>query len=321
MRTICVPLDGSAYADSAIPLARRLAEVTGAALDLVSVYTPPLPVYGGGGAMAIDRRLDTEVRSALGRHLDTAAKSLAESDGAPRVATNLLTGEVVSSLLHHLRETAPDLVVMTTHGRSGASRFWLGSVADSLLRASPVPVMLVPPSAAPASLPGEGMTPRILVPLDGSPEAERIIETLARVMGRAPADVFLLRVVVPLHQVLLSAGFQEEYDRDVRQESELALEYINEMSAKLGEAGISASGRVRVNESIASAILESASEVGASMIAMSSHGRGPLGRFLLGSVADKVIRGARVPVLLRAPASVEAPESHDAEETVRAMLH
>lgn len=321
MRTICVPLDGSAYADSALPLAVRLAQASGAALDLVSVYAPPLAVYGGQGAMAIDRRLDTEIRAALGRHLTAAAASVTEARGGPQAATTLLTGEVVPSLVRHLRDSAPDLVVMTTHGRSGTSRFWLGSVADGLLRASPVPVLLVPPAAAPASLPSEALTPRVLIPLDGTPEAERIVETLTHVLGAGAADIFLLRVVVPLHQVLLSAGFAEEYDRDVKQESEAALEYINDMCARLGEAGIAASGRVRVSESIASAVIESASELGASMIAMTTHGRSPLGRFLLGSVADKIVRAARVPVLLRVPGEVKVPETADAEETVRAMLH
>ena len=107
---------------------------------------------------------------------------------------------VASALAAHARASHAQLVVLTTHGRGGFERAWLGSVADEMSRVSPVPILLVRPE--PAKAPGRFR--RILVPLDGSPLAEAILDHAIRIARLEPeAEIVLLDVVQPIPSAML----------------------------------------------------------------------------------------------------------------------
>ena len=170
-RSILVPLDGSPVGERAIPIALRVARHAGAQVDLAHVHEA---IGLGGGIPMIDTRLDTEVKNGMRTALERLRERIATRAGVTLTAS-FLEGEIVPELLAHVKAREIDLVVMTTHGRGGVSRVWLGSVADALVRQLRIPVLL---GRRAAVVRGGAKAPpfrRVLVPLDGSAFAEDVL--------------------------------------------------------------------------------------------------------------------------------------------------
>jgi nucleotide-binding universal stress UspA family protein len=297
IRSLLVPLDGSPFGEQALPLAREVARRCHAAVQLAHVHVPVTDACGGP-AMATDLQLEQELRDQEREYLEGVARGLAREGTTARPA--LLEGPVVEALHEQALAAGADLVVMTTHGRGPLSRFWLGSVSDQLLRRLPVPLLLVRPheSAAPAA-------PRhVLVPLDGSEQAEQVLGPaleLARLLG---ADLTLLRAVEPvvLPDRHLAGNAAGGIDPDLlRGLEEGARAYLGRVAASLRGLAPRLATRVAVNRRAADAILEEAGGHGNTLVALVTHGRAGLSRVVLGSVADKVIRGSAGPVLVYRP--------------------
>jgi nucleotide-binding universal stress UspA family protein len=144
---ILVPLDGSAFGEAVLPLARDLAEVLGGELVLARVATPPPPRPLELGFPDIG----AEVAVAKGEAVDYLAR-LAEhvTPGVPirRIVRIAAIGSVADTLLAIGRESGAACIAMATHGRTGTRRALLGSVADRLLREGEIPLMLVRPTSA-----------------------------------------------------------------------------------------------------------------------------------------------------------------------------
>lgn len=210
------------------------------------------------------------------------------------------------------RRAGADLVVMTTHARGPLGRLWLGSVADRLVRELPVPLLLVHPRDTAVDLAQEPALKHLLLPLDGTALAEQIVEP-ATTLGRlTDAEYTLLRVtqpVLPLHYHLEGGSFGEMAESAIHQIDTLqgqvrkeAVAYLEGVAGRLRQQGLRERTRVVEESQPAAAILHEAASLGADLIALETHGRHGLSRLLLGSVADKVIRGAAVPVLVHRPA-------------------
>jgi nucleotide-binding universal stress UspA family protein len=194
-------------------------------------------------------------------------------------------------------EVGADLVVLASHGQGGASRYWLGSVTDTLVRRLDVPILVVRPPAQGALEPA--IHRRVVIPLDGTPETERILDTAIAVLGTEGVEYTLLRVCMPLHPVLMAVATRAEIDRDTAEERAIASRYLEGLAAGLRARGADVRCEVRFSLYAAPEILAAVKERDATLVALATHGRGPIGRFMLGSVGDKVLRGASVPVLLR----------------------
>ncbi|HEU5102063.1 MAG TPA: universal stress protein, partial [Roseiflexaceae bacterium] len=210
---------------------------------------------------------------------------------------------IATMLATHAAATDTDLIVMTTHGRGGLARFWLGSVADVLVRASRVPVLLLRPDEG-MSDPARSCTfQRILIPLDGSPRSEAIVEPALALGQLMYSEYTLLRVVAPF-VVGAPAPFTTptdfDPDRTMRLQSK-AQDYLDDVAGRLLSTGVQVRTRVLVAEHVAAAILEHARQHSIDLVAISTAGRSGLARLLIGSVADKVLRGAEVPVLVYRP--------------------
>lgn len=303
MRTILVPLDGSQAAEAALPLASRLAGSSGARLVLVTVYEPPLPVRGGQGALVFDQRFDAENRAALRSYLDQVTGRVRQG-GEPglEVDGRLLDGSAAATIAEFAEHEGADLVVLTSHGHGGPSHLWMGGVTDALVRQLRVPILVVradaaSPAASRAGTAGAAFR-RVLVPLDGTPESEQALEAADAVAGRDGVLYTLLRVVTPRHPLLRGIGGRDDelVTAERRADAERRLALVEE---RLRQRGFEVRSEVRVEAQVAPAILELAGRMEADLIAVTSHGRGRMGRLLLGSVADKVLRGAPMPVLVR----------------------
>jgi nucleotide-binding universal stress UspA family protein len=282
-RSLFVPLDGSPFAEQALPWALSIARRAGASLHLVRVhvlYILQEPVRAwvphGPGREASWREQEQ-------LYLDATAKWLTAVSPVP-VSTAVVGGEEADGLLGRAREAGADLVVMTTHGRGPVGRFFLGSVADELIRRGGVPVLLARPhEPAPDVLP-EPAPENLLIPLDGSALAERALGPAADLARLTEGRCNLLRVV-------------ESPDRPAAE----AREYLERIAGRLREQGLQVGTRVVVSPQAAEAILEEAGAQGSDLIALGTHGRGGVRRMLLGSIADKVIRGCSLPVLVCPP--------------------
>ena len=309
IRSILVPLDGSPFGEYALPLAASIAREAPARLQLVRVHRP-LSAVAAEGIFLLDD-LDQSLRVEEKLYLDRVARRLRNEAGVSATAT-LLDGDVAAALEERATLSECDLVVLSTHGRGALGRFWLGSVADELIRRLPMPVLLVRPEEDPASSRNPPRFRRILVPLDGTPLAEQIIEPALAVGAPSEATFTLLRVVqpVPRYDYMPGGVTMEGVDALVvgqilahqKQLCDESRQYLEGVAARLRSGGVAVETRVVVEDQPAVAILREALAGPSDLIALETHGRRGLSRLLMGSVADKVVRGGHLPVLLHRPA-------------------
>jgi nucleotide-binding universal stress UspA family protein len=311
-KSLLVPLDASQFAEHALPLALAVARRSGASLRLVAVAAPMAEVYVEGAFFAA-ADLESQLRSQLRIYLDGVVARLRARTGTP-VSGVVLGGEVAPTLCEHAQQVGADLVVLATHGRGPLGRFWLGSVADELVRHLPMPVLLARPHEAAPDLNQEPDLGRVLLPLDGSGLAEQILEPAVALAGLMPAGEWtLLRAIKPsavLEDAPGTPGIEPEarsllghihtMQAHLRQQAET---YLNSVAQRLRGRGFRAQTHV-VEGHPAEAILREAQSWHAGLIALATHGRRGLSRLILGSVADKVIRAAHLPVLVQRPRKV-----------------
>jgi len=275
--TVLVPLDGSPLSQRALPFAAHL-------------------VAGGRGRLVL-AHVQSSFYSDIPSYYDPVQDVDAlrqEGVEATSFVYRAPLAEVAEVLDLAIREAAVDLVVMSTHGRGGLRRTILGSVADQLMRRAEVPVLLVP-SASEVSWQAQRPT-QILVPLDGSPLAEQALAPAAGMARLLDAEILLVRVLSPvLHPryrgdklTLSCADFVEVED---------AWRYLSGVADELRAGGCRTTFWVLVG-SPAVAIESAARAEGADLIVMTTHGRGGLGRFLMGSTADGLLQRSHVPILL-----------------------
>jgi nucleotide-binding universal stress UspA family protein len=311
VRSILVPLDGSPFGERALPLVLDLARKAKVTIHLTQVLLPPgafapeTPLFGDS---VLARRLADQQKAAQQGYLDTVARRLTAA-GAPRVQTWLLDGDIPGMIRNQVETVGADMVVMTTHGHGMFARFWLGSVADELVRSLHVPLLLMHPSEQPADLENPPPLKHILLPLDGSALSEQIITPALALGALTEADFTLVRVVrPPVPRILavegrtigdMAEGLMRHTDEAYQRNRAAAEEYLSRVAAPLRERNLVVLTRVEVDDSPAAAILRDGHTV--DLIALATHGRSGLKRLFLGSVADKLVRGSPVPVLVLRP--------------------
>ena len=288
---IMLPLDGSKLAERALGVALPLAERHGATLDLVSVHEPVLPTTVTTGTPSYDTALDAEQRDAMRRYLERTAGRLRKRVPL-HVETAFREGRVVPTLAQLARERRAQLIVLSTHGRGGFQRLWLGSIADGLLRHAPVPVLLLRGARGATKTPGPAAVfRRIIVALDGSRRAEGAIAAAEMLLGGDPGLVTLVHV---LHPMTMAVAMHSPR----RPDAEFTAAYLEPLAAQLRTREREVTIETRVDANVARAVNEVVSAMGADLVALSPQGLRGAGRFFVGSVADKLIRTATVPVLV-----------------------
>ena len=295
---IVVPLDGSPLAERAVPVAGEIAERAGAALHFVRVHQ--LARYG-----AVPATIEAEevVRRAEEDYLERHAREAAASYGVRASGEVLDAGPPAHVLADAIAARGADLVVMTTHGRTGASRAWLGSVADGVVRHATAPVLLV--RATQHGHRHRAGLERMLIALDCSEASESVLAAAIPLALLCHAACLLLHVVRPVPMLLPDAPLGPPATAlDVAATEALVAQgvaYLDRVVARLHEAGVAQVEReVAVADGVATTVLERASRTAADVVAITSHGRG-LSRLVVGSVADKLLRGSSVAVLVARP--------------------
>ncbi|MCW8138310.1 MAG: universal stress protein [Planctomycetota bacterium] len=280
---ILVPLDGSRLADGILAHVRRLvAEAPGAEVTLLQA----LPAYLSDDEVALRRHEADEHHAAL--------RKLLAHEGVAVRSRVVVAADPAECVVDAARDLGADLIALSTHGRSGPSRWLRGSVAERVLRGATVPVYTANPQGLVMTDDAIVGWRRVLVPLDGSERATRVLALAGRFALSSDAEVVLLHVDEPevpgVHPV------PEVAARKAQERAEAALAEAKE---RLGRAGLQ---RVRVigryGADPAAEVLEAAREVDADLIAIASHGRTGLARWRFGSVAEKVLRAAEAPLLI-----------------------
>jgi len=300
---ILFPTDFSDPSAHAGRYAAALARAAGARVTILNVMLPPYPPgdLAPGEALEVTRKLAQEEEARVHRAI-AALTEAGDFRGLP-VRERVKTGLVEDGVLQALGEDPADLVVMGTHGRGLVGRVVLGGVTSKVVRLSPRPVLAVRWPGARIRTPwGKvlvGVPPRaggpafgrILVPLDGSAAAEGILGEVRALAAPFGAAFILVRAVErQTYPMLDVAAVQARGAED-------AVRYLDRVKADLEAAGFQTQTEALFGDP-ATAILDHAAKAEADVIAMSTHGRSGLDRWLLGSVAEKVLSGSEVPVLL-----------------------
>jgi nucleotide-binding universal stress UspA family protein len=275
---IVVPLDGSALAECALEPAISLAQQDKGELVLVSIpaFEKILLPSSTGNGFAWPEQLLELARNQTDSYLSEVGHRLASPD--LRLRTETREGDVGSAIVDLAAAENAGLIVMSTHGYSGLTRWVLGSVTEKVLRAAPCPVLVVR-SAAPLS--------RILVTLDGSSLAETALAPAIEVARRLDAQITLLRVV--------------DFDDASYEE---AKEYLHQAAELFGQQAAIGPAVVMFGPA-AQSILEVIQTHHIDLVAMATHGRSGLRRWVYGSVTEKVLRSARRAMLIVRPAAHE----------------
>ena len=297
-KTIVVPVGGAPQDERTVAVGARIARGCDAALRLVRVHVSLLRELEV--PVGVENDLEHFEETYLGQLADGAHQAYGKA-----VDIEILRGPVAAAIAERASTLESPLVVMSTHGRTGFSRLWLGSVADGVIRHSATPVLLlrIPPHSVAASPPIEFR--RVVVPLDGSPLAEAIVDPAVALSALDGGCIHLVRVVEEV--ILPDFPFAvvpppTESPEALALRKQIAHEYLDGVAERVrSRPGIEdVSMEVCSDRSAAHAILEVVKARAADLVAVATHGRGA-SRLVLGSVADKLVRGSGCAVLVVRP--------------------
>ncbi len=317
---ILVTLDGSTFSEAIVPAAAQLAEATDSEVHLLSVVEDPgirrswveaiaLGEAGTGEFMLPPTAMPRYPDARRGANMSTetleeaihsARQYLAEvalrfPAGAKSIAVP--GNDPVAAIAEYASENGIDLIAMSTHGRSGIGRWVYGSNADKLLQSTAYPILLVRPRNGDAPSQGGVNIDTLIVPLDGSQLAEEALAYAEGIASQMSLKLSLIRIVTT---PAIAYPGTETYAYDPRLFTDLendATAYLRDKQAQLESRGLEVASTVRAGYPAAH-IIDFAEDSAGSVIVMSTHGRGGLGRWIMGSVADRVLRAAYRPILL-----------------------
>jgi nucleotide-binding universal stress UspA family protein len=283
-RRILVPLDGSTLAEQAVPHAVMLSTRKQSEVLLIQVHEVILS--GRAAAVIAERKFHYESQV----YLDRIARRIREREIQARSV--VAVGTAHYEILNFAREQGVDLIVMSKRGQSGVTRWLVGGVVSRVLRSTEIPVLAVPVVVGGSPDWRDHAYRRILVPLDGSSLAEGALSHAIAIIRKFRAELVLV-------QVRSTDGAEERHSSDLEprpQESaeEDYLERVAQSVEKQGVRALSVELVGRPENEIAS--YSESNQV--DLIVMSAQGKSNLPYWLLGSVAERVVRGVNVPVLI-----------------------
>lgn len=299
---ILVALDGSETAEQALTYAQLVARPLLARIELLRVFSPP-PAELSDPARGIYLDQVSETFKNLAEdYLKEQAVHLEEVGFS--VSTNVLEGDAATIIVNEAEKQPETLIVMSTHGRSGVARWAMGSVTDKVLRATGYPMLIIHSQTTESAkttgpVGRESELEDIVVPLDGSPLAEQVIPHAVSLSKALGLGITLLRAIPSAAEYFSYMDYPlPNYDELYQPIEEDARQYLEKMKLLVSGLGANRVEARLVYGNAAVAINDCAREMPDSAIAMTTHGRSGVGRWVLGSVADRVVRHAEGPVLL-----------------------
>ena len=285
---ILVPLDGSNVGEIVLPYTAEIAAKTGIELILVSVSEPTADAREHLYRFYLER-IAEQVKQQIE---DWGAR------GEAKVRIEVLVGSPASEILRYADERNVSLIAIASRGRTGQGRWLLGNIAAKVLRATGKPVLLIRSPADTKALQQRGLVKRILVPLDGSKVGEAAIPYAVGLAQELGSELVLYQVLK--HIVLLAAEgatmSSAMYEEEEKYRRASATAYLESIGRGFREKGVSTSSALGLGAP-ADKIIDYAEANAIDLIAMSTHGRSGITRWVFGSVTDKVLHAGNTPVL------------------------
>ena len=289
---ILVPLDGSTLSEGVLPYIRWLARSIHAPVELFGVNDP-----AQSRAYVPTTKLD--------EYLEKIAASFS---GITDLKCTVRLGTPADMIVDRAAAEPDTLIAMATHGYSGTRRWLLGSVAEKVLHAAPSHVLLVRPVDRDTD--GEARLKSVQVPLDGSELAEKVLPAVGNLAACLSLEVVLVHVLIRFYFgspdafiPLFGANIPNQQELWAQASSE-ASQYLAKKVEQLRAQGLPQVSSVLVEgttEGAAVAIVDIAKKSADSLLALSTHGRSGIGRWLLGSVTERVVRHTSNPVIVIRP--------------------
>ncbi len=290
-RRVLVPLDGSDMAERAIPYAKTIAKSKGSEIILFTV------------SIASVEQLDRPMKA----YLELNAKGL-QSQGI-KASTAIAYGNVADEIVGFADKNNINLIIISTHGYSGIKRWVLGSVARNVLYGTGVQVLLIKSKAPKVS---HVELKKLLLPLDGSPFAEAPIPFIKELTKGTNTEIVLTTVceppLVPSYgDRPINPAWKKHRDALWTEMQKQASEYLEKLKARLEKQGIKIKSQVIPGDlgRVAESIMQAAQNEKVDLIAMTTHGRSGVSRWVYGGVANRIVEQSAQPVLLIRPSRPE----------------
>lgn len=281
---ILVPLDGSNLAELAIPYAEEIAAAFNSEVVLLYVSEPDEKQYRHMHQLYLEE-VAKQVREHIKEHAEVRAV--------------VLPGEPAEQIIDYAWRHKVGLIIMASHGRSGITPWATGSVANKVLNATRVPVLLIKVVKPPQRVPGKPLLNRLLLPLDGSEAGGAAMPYVQELSERLESEVILFGVV-PAGQHARTVGgldfilYPEQYLEVVKAE---AREYLDRVYHRLSGGKAAVRVELKVGD-VAREIIKFAEETNVSLIAISAHGRSGIEKWVFGSIAHKILQTSNTPILV-----------------------
>ena len=293
---ILIPLDGSKTAERVLPYARYLAGKFKVPIELLAV----IDIAEMAAHMSAEkaRFLDTMIEDGV-KHSTVYLRGIASTFPDADVKCNVERGHAANVIIEKGQADTAMLMTMATHGRSGLNRFLLGSVTEKVLRGTANPLLLVRATEEAKSV-GEAVLKSIIVPLDGSELAESVLPMVVGLAKKLDLEIELLRVYhIPHYAYASDASYSVvEYDEIIASVRDEANEYLEKKAAEVKKLGVAKVLCLAKEGFAGDEIIAVGRNTPGSLIAMCSHGRSGAKRWVLGSVAETVVRHSSGPVLV-----------------------
>jgi nucleotide-binding universal stress UspA family protein len=297
---ILVPMDGSDIAECVLPYVERLA--TGSKPAKVTFIYVVQPLDVPMTDIEFRARIESQARTAAEGYLNDL---IARLDYKYNAKGDVVLGKPAESIFDYSSQNKMGLIIMATHGLSGISRWVHGSVADKVLHEAEVPVWLIRANAPQKRINGRKKKITMLVPLDGSELAEKALPPVKSLAGQfniPVVEITLARVcemfMPPYHYPPQGSLSWEEYMKyEKKRCKDICHTYLSGIAEDLREEGFTIHVKV-LDGNPAEALIEYDNKSNFDLIVMSTHGRTGISKWAMGSIADKVLKGANSPVFL-----------------------
>jgi len=289
---ILVPLDGSELAEVTLWYAEGLAGRMRSAITLLLVLSPE--------DLTSRYMYDCYLKEITKRTKANAEeRSAGKKEGEIKVGYEILKGDAAEEIVDYADKARTNLIIMSTQGRSGVRRWALGNVANKVLRATGKPVLLIRAKGAKPDVYRDRLV-KVLVPVDGSKESESILRYVTYIATELDLEVTLFHAWVRKSEDIT---FTTEGLKRLNQARKRREGYIKRIETRLKRKGVNVNSVFKevLTGGAAEEIIKMAEEGDFSMVAMSTHGRSGLGRWIFGSNAEKVLEAGSTPLLLVRP--------------------
>lgn len=292
-KRILVPLDGSKLAEKTLKFTVELIQrMSGVEIVLMYVRNPR------EGSMK-------PMHKAYIQQAVEATRKCLEQIVSVQVTSKLVAGYPAEEILRYSQTHKIDLIIMTTHGRSGINRWAMGSTAYKVMRSESIPVFLLSASIDDQTILEKANSSTILVPLNGDKSSEAVlpyVEKLVKQIGIEKLRVILLSVcekpqISSDYPSTMPLSWEEHVEKERLMCKLASGPYLANVSKRLEDAGLKVQFDVSLGKP-GHEIIKYAKESNAGLIAMSTHGRSGLSRWAYGSVAEQVMLGTLTPAMM-----------------------